>query len=303
MCVENIRDFCVLYKSVYADTISEKKILQKYRSPYAHSDYFGNIAYHEERPIAFYGAIPVLMKHEDSIEMGAQSVDSMTHPNYRGLGLFTQLAKCTFLQLQKAGITFIWGFTNQNSMPIFKAKLNWNFAPNIRGYKIQVLTIPIEKLAKKSKPTKKYYDRLTENYFSKYRVKKVPRGSVYMEKGVVSVQRDLSYYQQKSANKNYIIELEGCLFWIKTNNGLRIGDIEISSKKHFIKALLSLLKIAKRIGTSEIIFQTSMHTFIDDLFKNSGYTSFESWPIGYQNFSSKFPLDQLKFTLGDLDKF
>ena len=82
-----------------------------------------------------------------------------------------------------------------------------------------------------------------------------------------------------------------------------MGDVETPSKEQFNKALEKLKKIAFRCGIKEIIFQASPNTFIEYLVKDQVDHHFESWVVGFKNFSSNFPLEKLKFTFGDLDTF
>lgn len=55
----------------------------------------------------------------------AQSMTTMTHPEYRGRGLFVECAKRCFEMAKKAGIKIIWSFPNANSAPGFYNKLGW----------------------------------------------------------------------------------------------------------------------------------------------------------------------------------
>lgn len=81
----------------------------------------------------FYGVIP-----EDYIVRGEkrviyQSMDTMTHPDYRRMGLFTNLAKATYKYLaDQYRDVYIIGFPGLTSHPGFIKKLGWKDALILR---------------------------------------------------------------------------------------------------------------------------------------------------------------------------
>jgi hypothetical protein len=57
--------------------------------------------------------------------LGALSLDTMVHPDFRNQGIFVTLAKITFSEASKDGIKCVYGFPNQSSYPGFINKLDW----------------------------------------------------------------------------------------------------------------------------------------------------------------------------------
>jgi hypothetical protein len=55
----------------------------------------------------------------------AQSMTTMTHPDYRNRGVFTSLAKDLYERMAALGFQMIWGFPNTQSHYGFNAKLGW----------------------------------------------------------------------------------------------------------------------------------------------------------------------------------
>jgi len=112
---------------------------------YWHWKYRGNpagfysniwIAEHENRVVSYYAIIPVKLRIADKIVLGAQSVDTATHPDYRKLGLFSLLAKNTLTTAFKDGILIVYGFPGRMSYGGF-LKTEWKdtgFVP--KRYKI-----------------------------------------------------------------------------------------------------------------------------------------------------------------------
>ncbi len=56
---------------------------------------------------------------------GAQSLDTMTHPLYRGQGMFVTLAQACMEVARARGVEVLYGFPNDQSFPGFVRKLDW----------------------------------------------------------------------------------------------------------------------------------------------------------------------------------
>lgn len=300
---ENIKDLTYLYKNVFGNVVTQDIINKKFNTTYLGKSHFGHLAYDNDQPIAFHGAIPVLMEYNGKQEIAAQYGDAMTLPNYTGNGLFTILGKHTDQQLIDAEIRFVWGFPNQNSEYGYLNKLDWQYKERMLGFKLKTANLPMEKILKKNNLTKGLYNNYINKIFEKFKVNINPKGSVFINKSVVSTARNANYYNYKAFADNFTIELDNVLFWIKIKNGLLIGDIEISNESDFDNALKQLKTIAAKSGIGEITFQASPGTQIADLMASRADEQFESWVVGYKNFNSDFPLEQLKLTFGDLDTF
>lgn len=72
-----------------------------------------------------YAVIPIKMKVGNGVFTCLQSVDTMTHPDYRKQGIFEALAKKTYEQAAGEEIHVIYGFPNELSYPGFVKKLDW----------------------------------------------------------------------------------------------------------------------------------------------------------------------------------
>ena len=73
-----------------------------------------------------YTAIPVYISCNKKSILSAQSVDTLTHVDFRKQGVFTELAKQCYVQLTNDGVDFIYGYPNDNSYPGFVKKLKWD---------------------------------------------------------------------------------------------------------------------------------------------------------------------------------
>lgn len=66
-----------------------------------------------------YAAIPLLATIEGKLRKGVLSLNTATHVDYRGRGLFTQLAQNTYKLAEETGFEFVVGVANANSTPGF----------------------------------------------------------------------------------------------------------------------------------------------------------------------------------------
>ena len=74
---------------------------------------------------------PARIRIANEIVLGGQSMDTMTHPDYRGMGIFSQLAEACYKTAASRGFKILYGFPNPASYPGFVNKLGWKHTGNI----------------------------------------------------------------------------------------------------------------------------------------------------------------------------
>ena len=76
-------------------------------SPDGHCPLTG--AFEGDRIVGFYSLWPVRLRIGAEIVLGGQSMDTMTHPDYRGQGIFTMLAnECYELAAEQGYQFYLW---------------------------------------------------------------------------------------------------------------------------------------------------------------------------------------------------
>ena len=75
--------------------------------------------------VGHYAVSPVRMKLGSTIVKTALSLDTMTHPDYVGRGIFTSLAEATYHELVRRDYAAVWGFPNTSSHYGFRKNLAW----------------------------------------------------------------------------------------------------------------------------------------------------------------------------------
>ena len=79
-----------------------------------------------------YVVVPMEFKVDNEIVRGSLSLNTLTHPEYRGQGLFTQMAKKTYEICERSGFLMTLGFPNKNSYPGFVRKLQFSHIGNAK---------------------------------------------------------------------------------------------------------------------------------------------------------------------------
>jgi GNAT superfamily N-acetyltransferase len=74
---------------------------------------------------AHYGVSPVAVDVHGEPRPSALSMTTMTHPQYRGQGLFPKLAASLYDRLKQSGYFMVWGFPNDQSHRGFVHDLGW----------------------------------------------------------------------------------------------------------------------------------------------------------------------------------
>jgi hypothetical protein len=124
----------------------------------------------------------------------------------------------------------------------------------------------------------------------------------FQDQDVVRVCRNEAFLDYKKNSHGFFVTNNQRTLWLKDLFILCIGDVELQRSQDLDELIAWLIPYARIAGAPDIIFQTSPGSLADECFSHH-YSSFPSWTIGHYNFSSKFPLDQLRVTWGDLDTF
>jgi len=83
------------------------------------------VAIDGDRLVAFYGIWPLNLFDGRRVVRGGQSIDTMTHPDFQGQGLFSELARRCYLGCSDRGMEVLYGLPNANSAPGFTKRLSW----------------------------------------------------------------------------------------------------------------------------------------------------------------------------------
>ncbi len=299
----NLTDLEKLYTAVYKKLPAAEFFSRKYDTAFTGVIYTGFIAYDAAQlPIAFYGVIPCFIRFEDQIILAAQSADTMTHPQYRNKGLFVELALLTFHLCHSEGIKILFGFPNQNSLPGFVNKLNWQIIERMDCFIIPTGSFTMGRLFKKLPIIKKIHAAYCEKSLKKYLLPQQGIENSVFADGFAGVLRDYQYLKYKTYNITQVIKLDLATLWIKVGNELLIGDVSVSSDD-FDKLMTSLKKLSRKLGLKEMHFHSSPGTTLHTLFAEH-FNAIPSFPIIFLDLAcGGTPSHKIKFTTADIDTF
>ncbi len=291
-----------LFTAVYNRPPATNLFASKYNTAFTAVIYTAYIAYNNQQvPIAYYGVIPCFIRFEDKIVLSAQSADTMTHPEYRNKGLFVELAEMTYELCRSAGMPFIFGFPNQNSLPGFLNKLEWKTTERLDCFLIPVSIFPWRRGLKKVPVLKKIFNkRATELLKISTQPQQGIDNSVFKD-GYAGIYRDYQYLKYKTYYTTHVIRIGTSTAWVKINNELLIGDLSVSPE-NFDMVMRQLKKLSRKLGLAEIHFHASPGTTLHTLFSGSFY-SIPSFPVIFKDFAGSTPINKIKFTAADIDTF
>ena len=93
----------------------------------------GADAWDGERLAAHYVTCPLEARIDGAVVKGLLSLNTATHPDYQGRGLFTTLAERAYAQGAEAGYAFVIGVANANSTPGFLRKLSFQHVDRLQA--------------------------------------------------------------------------------------------------------------------------------------------------------------------------
>ncbi len=130
--LNDLHKLALLAQSTYhaGEIIDEKYLDWEYTSnPVGDAILF--VAENDNQIVSQYVVIPQKYVSGNEIVNGSLSVNTITHPDHRGKGLFTKLAELNYAECKKNAIDFTIGFPNKNSVKGFTGKLKFKMLGNM----------------------------------------------------------------------------------------------------------------------------------------------------------------------------
>lgn len=115
-----------LYKEVYSQEMSAEEWEWRYLKNPVQKVLINLAESGDGRLAGQYAVMPVKMQIGNETKTGTLSLDTMTHPDFRGQGMFVRLAEDNYARLAAAGVVLTYGFPNQNSHHGFIKHLGWS---------------------------------------------------------------------------------------------------------------------------------------------------------------------------------
>lgn len=117
-------EFADLYTLCFNVPMTHKEVKWRYLDN-PNKDILSCIALDKGKLVANYSTSPIRLVKNGEIIKAALSLNTMTHPDYMGQGLFVKLASMVYSNMQRDNYKLVMGFPNNISHRTFITKLNW----------------------------------------------------------------------------------------------------------------------------------------------------------------------------------
>ena len=260
----------------------------------------------DNNAVASYSAFPVDLISDGKVFQTAMSMTTMTHPTWRGKGLFQNLAKELYAKGNDFQIGAVWGFPNDNSHITFISKLGWNDIYEIPTMALELNNVNVEKYS--LDPTIK-----TDNLFSF-----IYPGS--QNDNLIRIHKTKSYlawrYAKNPINnyENYVIEKNGevssYVITKRYGNDIDIVDIQTDNAYESNMLLMHIIKNSLNNDVHNLYCWAPSHHFVHGVLERLGFKN--SAPVTYfgglELIQSKTPSGWLNYNnwyiqMGDSDVY
>jgi GNAT superfamily N-acetyltransferase len=286
-----------LFWKVFKKKVTLTYLQNKYNTSYLGVNYICSIAYCDDIPVAFYGAIPQKFKNNKEEIYVAHACDSYTLPNHQRKGLHYELAKLAYEIMKEHDMKYVYAFHSENTYYSTK-KLGWKEHENLQRFHVKVNTLPVGKVLNKLRWTNLYNVFFNQNVSQKA-IDKLT--SEHKEKFRLKFTKDFIEYKN-SFKSHYCIEIDECVFWVKIQAIMHVGKFYAPSAEALQKALKKLKRKAFFLGITELLFQVDQHSIMATQLQTVVQPK-ESWLVGYLDFDPQIDLKEFIFTYSDLDTF
>ncbi|MFL0165515.1 GNAT family N-acetyltransferase [Candidatus Clostridium helianthi] len=275
--LRRIQEFKELFMYCFNKEVSKEFLIWRYiKNPL--DDLLINVALDNNKIVANYSVSPYTIYIDGKLEKAALSMTTMTHPDYRGKGLFPKLATDLYKRMEGDNYIAVTGFPNNNSHSIFVEKLNWN---NI--YEIPTMKLDLSRINKSNSPIS--ISIINDSNFSLDYSKLINN-----KKNKIKVYKDLNYlkwrFKDNPANKyaNYIILENNYVvssIITKSFNKSESDIVEVNSLDDFsTKRLLEyIIDIEKGNGKKYINMWCHLNSSTHVIAEKIGFVNTE--PISY----------------------
>jgi GNAT superfamily N-acetyltransferase len=299
-----LRDLHYLFR-ISGKRISFFQMQKKYDTKRFGSEYIGFIAYDASKnlPVGFYGVLPVEAIYFGKKITIAQSADTITHPDYRKLGIFKNLAEKTYELCLKSGINLLFGIPNYNSYHGFIKYLDWEDKGIFLKFTKKISTIPVNAFVNKLKifqPIYFSYIKLILLLFGK-------SNKLHFKNFInheFFIPFTPNYRDYKVNNGKFEVEIRRVKLIFSFKGYMKIGMYD-TSEGDFSSINLRLKLIAILSGSHKIVFQ-KLDSLCDENTKNdfSSYSISEGLPfIQKKIFENRINDDLLNINYFDFDTF
>ena len=252
------------------------------------------------RIVGQYMLLPTPLRLGKQRILGAQSLDTMTHPDYRGQGMFTLLANESFSIALTRGVEALYGFPNENSLHGFIRRLNWDYTGDVGTWarplhlglhhRVPPALKPVANLASAVWPSTG-----TRRFEMIYASAPIPGWDALLQqsspaKDACSIDRSAEWIQWRySANSGANYEwvgataggvLLGCVVWgTDLRNGNAVVVDYFGAQPDALRAALSAAMSRARAGSHPIALSVTQYPLAEQALRSCGFVRVKRLPL------------------------
>lgn len=299
---KNLMKLYQLFREEHGNKFSLDYFKKKFDTAWTGESFIGFFAVSEKNETgAFYGGFPCEIIINGEKRLVLQSGDTITNEHHRKKGLFIRLAEETYHFAELEGFEYVFGFPNKNSEHGFFHKLGWQNIGTCTNFTFTFPNFNWFGLCHKFSILKPVYD-----LFWKKQLKKLNTSANEVLKDYKQnyngVLKDTNFLQYKlNYGNSALVKINNESFWIKKDNGIRIGELFLSNDEIDIYA--HLIQLAKAFGVKQIHFSCNeYHPLYSNLMKSKTEKNI-GLVVGFRGLKNKDLPTNLAFVSGDSDDF
>lgn len=300
---ERIKDVQYIIKKVFKKNLTLAFLDHKFNTKqYCDFEYLCCLAYHNDKPIGFYGATPYIFSDLNEQKLLVQTHDTFVLKEFQGKGVHKKLAEASIELMKKAGAVAAFAFHSEATYHSYK-KIGW-----LDGYELNRVHLYNDKKF----PSFKLYSKYS--FLNSIKTKKINNvlkdyntinnfKNDYQEPKQHSVIYDQKYIDFKTKFNTKIIEINNCKIWVKFQSILTIGGFDGLNEKNFHLIMNELKTLAKKVGTNEVLIPYNPNASYAKLFLKNKIEVKKSFHLGYLPLSSNINFNDYLINYSEFDTF
>lgn len=247
-----------------------------------------HLMWEDDLLVGHYAVSPVEMIVNGEVKKTALSMTTMTHPDYNGRGIFTQLSTSLYNELRdELKFTMVWGFPNNNSHYAFIKNLKWKNIATVPLLCLKTLNFNFIESEIYFTQHAKFTESLSQNLSSVNKDIKINKTSKFLNWRYID-NPSANYKIVSNKDESAIIVYKIIPSFSNTNKfEIDIMEVQFNNNPNLLKELISyIIKLENEIEKINLWISI----FSDDYlhFKKLGFVS--HMPITYLgnlNFTSE----------------
>lgn len=277
----NFNNYLSEIESLYKDCFGKLNTDDYFKWRYLNNPYDDIqiiVAINASKLVSFYAVSPRELLFKNQTFKTAISLNTMTHPDYRGRGLFVTLADKLYKNLYNQGYEMVWGYPNNISHRTFISKLQWNNIYEIPTLENNIGDINIDKIS-----CKKKFKIVNDNSFNNDYDKLSLDASKFIVNKDSSVLKRRYYNNPNNEYINYcIIDNNAVSSFIvakKYNDQINIIDYIYKSKDEFFSLFNKIINLCYDTDIKKVTLWNSIDSDLRNDLEKLGF--YNNYPIRY----------------------